>query len=102
MLKFENMDSRNGTFSLEVHRVCCGTTNFTVCRCKQLLGGQNLLCDLCKLAGAVNLRMHPTPSQGGKPENLCILAFIWPMDYIYNCDVVLVVIDPSKNTFHCF
>ena len=81
VLQFENMDSRNGMFSLTNWEF----TKNVVTPVISLLANSNncigvKICSdkgLCKLAWAANLiKVLSTPSQGGKPENLCSNSFI--------------------------
>ena len=58
----------------------------------KLLVSWNLLCGLCRLAQAANLfKVLPTPSQGGKPENLCRNSFISKNSSLGSASLELIV-----------
>ena len=81
VMQFENLDSRNGTFSLTDYEFA---KNVVIPVISLLANSSNCLGVrissekvLCKLAQAANLfKVLPTQSQAGKPENLYGYSFI--------------------------
>ena len=81
VLQFENLDSRNGTFSLTdweftkhvVTPVISLFVNSNNCFGVRICSEKGL----CKLVQAANhFKVLPTQSQRGRPENLCRNSFI--------------------------
>ena len=79
VLQFQNLESRNGTFSL----TDWGFIKYVFTPVISLLENSNnclgvtICSEVCKLARAVNLfNVPPTPSQAGKTEHLCLNSFI--------------------------
>ena len=82
VLQIENLDSRNGSVFLVMD---CKFTKNVVTPVISLFANSNIclwvrICSekgLCKLAWAANLfKVPPTPSEAGKPENICRKPFI--------------------------